>query len=214
MRQIDRTGDLRGHTWGIRFPSSRGTALVLAASLFLLAGSGCSRSPERSVSRTPPTRGPDVLLAPTEVVETSPSAPSPLPTAAVQSAEFVVVLPTPVPTVDIASIPNLDRPREPVAKTVRERMARCFTFFLNKQDLGPITGRHIVRVEVRVRSSCSNTAFVGEECWFEVRARDRAGNVVARQVGQFQSPIGPLGEAVTFVDLAATIDDRLEASPW
>ena len=128
-----------------------------------------------------------------------------------QSAEVIVRIPTAVPAVDVPAASDSDRP-VPAPATLRDRLVRCLTFTLSKQDFGPITERHIVRVEVRAKSSCADETFVGEESWFEVRARDRTGQVVARQIGQFQSPIRPLGDAVTFVDIAATIDDRLEVS--
>jgi len=182
--------------------------------LVLVLVAACSKSgsdiPRSATIAGKPT--PDVLLAPKEIAD----APPPVPTEGPHSAEVIVSVraPTPVPTVDVASIPNSDRPRDAEPKSLREQLVRCLTFTLSKQDFGPITDRHIVRVEVHARSSCTDLTFVGEQALFEVRARDRVGNVVARQVGQFQSPIRPLGEAVTFVDIAATIDDRLEASVY
>jgi hypothetical protein len=179
---------------------------------FVVLVASCSKSgpdvPRSATIAGKPT--PDVLLAPKEIAD----APLPIPTERPHSTEVVVSVlpPTPAPTVDVASIPNSDRPRDSEPKSLREQLVRCLTFTLSKQDFGPITDRHIVRVEVHARSSCTDLTFIGEQTLFEVRARDRVGNVVARQVGQFQSPIRPLGEAVTFVDIAATIDDRLEAS--
>jgi hypothetical protein len=80
--------------------------------------------------------------------------------------------------------------------------------------MGPITGRHVVRVEVHARNSCSDSTFAGSEAIFEVRVRDRTGKTLMAQTGNFQAPIGPLGEGVTYVDVLATIDDRLEASVY
>jgi hypothetical protein len=152
---------------------------------------------------------PDVILAPTVLGE---SVPVVSPSPRFESAEIVVAVPTALPTVDVGSIPNSDRPRAAAPLSVRDQMVRCVTFSLGRQEMGPITERHIVRVEVRAKSVCPDQRFGADESWFEVRALDRAGRVVARQQGRFQTPIEPFGEAVTFVELAITIDDRLEVS--
>lgn len=185
---------------------------ILALFAAGLSAAGCSRSPDAPAASTLAQPTPDILLAPTEIAETPAPVSTPLP----HTAELVIPLrpPTPVPTVDIASIPNTDRPREPEPRTTRDRLVRCLTFTLSKTDMGPITGRHVVRVEVHARNSCSDVTFSGSEAFFEVRARDRTGQVVTRQAGNFQTPIAPLGESVTYVDILATIDDRLEASVY
>ena len=172
----------------------------------------CSNEPVARPAAVAPRRAtPDVVLAPTIVGEAVPGvSPSPR----FESAEIVIAVPTAVPTVDVATIPNSDRPRAPAPATVKDQMVRCLTFSLARQEMGPITERHIVRVEVRAKSSCPDQRFGADESWFEVRAVDRAGRVVARQPGRFQTPIEPFGEAVTFVEVAITIDERLEASVY
>ena len=203
--RLNRTQEVEGS-----IPFSSTIFFLAGAIVFAACSKPASEIPKSATISGKPT--PDVLLAPTVVAE----APSPPPTEPPHSTEVVVSLrpPTPVPTFDVASIPSADRPREPEPRSTRDRLARCLTFSLSKTDMGPITGRHVVRVEVHARNSCSDVTFTGAEASFEVRVRDRTGKILMSQPGNFQAPIGPVGEGVTYVDVLATIDDRLEASVY
>ncbi len=134
----------------------------------------CGRAPEAQapeptarVARTVVAATPEPAPEPTA----GPAAAVPSPAPTFQSAVIEVRIPTPAPTVDVAAIPNLDRPREPTPESRTEPLMRCMTFTVAEDDHPRLSswGPEAARVKVMVRNHCGFW-IAASESWFEVTA--------------------------------------------
>lgn len=179
--------------------------------------SGCGR--ETHTAASPPAPSPRIVYV---VVSPSPltRAARPeltwtpdlelVPTRAATAAAAVIEmpLPTPRPTIDIASIPNMDRPRDPGARSRREQLAACLSY-----DVEPSPGGQWARVKVTGHNRCANSVSA-DESWFEVTAIGWQGGAQDRQVGRFQQAILPNGTAETYIELGCSGPCRYTAAVW
>jgi hypothetical protein len=151
--------------------------LLLLVSLLI----GCSRAEAPSPNLEP---APAPSPVPTETAATIPEAtPTPSEQLETNVVEVRVVTPTPV---DVAAIPNFDRPAEPTPASPAEQRARCLSYTVERETFGESR-----RVKVRVKNSCG-FSIPPEESWFEITATPASGRgVVGRASGSFQATIGP-----------------------
>ena len=186
--------------------------------LALLIVPACSKAPApiAAVATPPP---PQIVY----VVATPTAAPAVAAPPAVQHAEqSFAVPPPPPPTVNVAEIPNMDRPREPdvAPSTVRDQMVRCLVYSVETDSSAlAVSGLKFIGVLVTARNRCHDVSFAPNDCWFEVLSRPeraRGNQIVSREVGRFQDAIPPDGSATTRITLAGDpmTTYRFEASPW
>jgi len=123
----------------------------------------------------------------------------------------VAIPPTPRPTVDISSIPSMDRQMEPPldVKSRTDQLAGCMTY-----SAEPYPGGQWYRVQVTGRNSC-NAPVTADESWFEITAFDWNGARTGRQVGRFQGVIPALGQAQTYIEVECPKGPcRYSAAVW
>lgn len=141
-----------------------------------------------------------------------------LPTPIYETAVVELALPTPRPTIDIAQIPNQDRPRvTPAGRT--EQLAQCLTFSAEPLSQPGYFGAMRTRVRIRARNSC-NSFITADESWFELVSTGAAnGSPIGREVGRFQLPIPPQSrdsETMMEIDCPHNLPGgcRFTASVW
>ncbi len=176
--------------------------------LLLLLGvvPGCGRPDVGDARPTPLPAAAAVPLSRTQAMPTAYLEPAPTPAPALDESvvetnviEVRVVTPTPV---DVATIPNFDRPADPTPASRAEQRSRCLTYTVEPESTGPST-----RLRVRVRSHCGFWVPV-EESWFEIVATPVSGHgTTGRATGSFQAPIGPHSSNVeTLVEVYCPTD--------
>lgn len=190
---------------------------ILAA--LVLAVSGCSRPEATATAMTRPTPGTksvDVVVTPIDSVEAETLA---TPPPEIQTSSVILTIPTPAPTVDVGSIPNMDREKRPTPENLTEQMQQCLSFSVavaptNALIAGGIPGRQLA---VRVVNSCDVT-FSAADSWFEARGKSPGGAVLGRQVGRFQQDLRARSSAETLIQLDNCCNDgravTFEASVW
>ncbi len=171
--------------------------------------------PERVVERvvvvtaTPASAivAPEPTWTPDPQLEQPPATPVPAPTAE----------PGPVVTYPPYLPPTPEPPEHP--DSLHDQMLGCLSFTAERYTATAYTPVAVV-VRVIAKNRC-NATFTGSDAYFEARARATAptmSGVSGRQVGNFQSPIGPYGEAETLVQIDGLRPDSetyaVEASLW
>lgn len=141
-------------------------------------------------------------MVPTEVLTAAPPSPvaeptvTPTPADTIQTSFIEVRIITPTP-VDIASIPNFDRPADPTPRSASEERSRCLSYTVQPEPSGQSR-----RLRVRVRNAC--TFWVPpEQSWFEIVATPSNGQgTTGKATGSFQGPIAPHSSNVeTFIEV-------------
>lgn len=114
------------------------------------------------------------------------------PTPAYETAVIEHRVPSPVPTIDIAAIPNQDRPRAPTPDSRTQQIAGCLTYSTEHISQPGYSGLVKARVRVRARNNCNFFVPV-DDSWFEIVSTAGVnGSTLGREVGRFQIPIPPL----------------------
>lgn len=196
--------------------TTRRTGLVLAFAISL----ACRRTeavPESlrvsaadvTPTLSPPATSDGLGVEPTWTPEPLPLSPSP----AHRDAALDVPGRATVTPVDIGSIPNFDRPRDPTPSSRVEELSRCLSYRAAPDPTYSSTSR--VRLLVRARNTCAAWIPI-EETKFEVLSKPAmGGGTIARAVGQFQAAIPPGSshlETVIEIDCPAAGGCRYDVS--
>lgn len=185
---------------------------------------GCGRlsephapEPTARVVRVVVTATPEPAPQPTEAL----ALPTLSPAGVFQSAVIESRLPTPLPTIDVATIPNLDRPREPTPESRTEQLMRCLTFTVAEDDHPRLSSwpPDVARVKVMARNNCGFW-IAASESWFEVTSMPVGHQgAVGREIDHFPVVIGPSSSnAETFVMIkcpdAQTVGCHYSVAVW
>lgn len=111
--------------------------------------------------------------------------------------EITIAVPPPAaptlwPTVDIASIPNMDRPHDSQARSRTEQLAGCLSFRVEPISEPGWPGKKATRAKVHARNRCTSW-IPAEDTWFEAISRSGTnGSTIGREVAHFYEPIAPM----------------------
>lgn len=139
--------------------------------------------------------------------------------ANVQTDVVELAVPTPRPTIDIAAIPNQDRPRGPTPAWRTGQLNQCLSFTAEPMSQPGYFGAMRTRVRIRARNSC-NSFVTADESWFELVSISAAnGSPIGREIGRFQLPIPPQSrdsETMMEIDCPHNLPGgcRFTASVW
>jgi hypothetical protein len=184
----------------------------------------CSKE-QQSAVKVRPTAAPRILYVvatPTATSETDQSSPPLSPVAPLtpmmQSSEITWKIPPPSPTLEVASIPTMDRTTPVPPTSLTAQMVQCLAYEVKPNHKLVLTyGVAGEQLEVHVKNACPQT-FSADDSWFEVRALDEGGRVIAKETGRFQSEIGARGTADTIIQLDHCCDPmkriKYEGSVW
>jgi hypothetical protein len=142
--------------------------------------------------------------------------PQPSPTAAAMSAQQTFMIPTVAPVAE--AVAKADRV-EPTPPTIHEELERCVSYSVVDDEVHrAVMLPDNAPLLVMAKNSC-DMSFTPDDSWFEIRATDRARNVIARKTGRFITSIPAKGTAETAIVLYP-VEDRLRlqvtysVKPW
>ena len=177
----------------------RSAWLRRAILLLAVCGLGCRRAEPPQPAATP-TRAPAVAVTePTRSDVEAAWTPEPTRMEAPHVEAQPTEVPTLRPTIDLATIPNFDRPRDAPPQSRQEQLSQCLSYTTRTRMTYSANNR--VQLYVTAHNSCSRW-IPADDTGFEVTAFPYgAAGTAGRATGQFQAAIGPNGSAETLIEV-------------